>query len=237
MLKARGETVKPGTEFDNYARNYEELLRDPMRHGFAPDSMFFHRRKWELIAEFLQSYAISSGPLSWLDVGCGKGELLSYGRSHFDRVAGCDPSREMSRDADGIEIRLQETPTTLPFSSDSFDLATAVCVYHHVEERNRLPLTREIHRVLRPAGIFCMIEHNPFNPITRLIVRKSPIDVDARLLSARLARSYTDEVGLRYLESKYFLYVPEKFYDKVGSLERFFKKVPLGGQYAVFARR
>src|ERR1035438_2907108 len=173
---------EPGAEFDRYAQNYKELLRDPMRDGFARGGEFYHRRKWALIAEFLASHAPSLMQLAWLDIGCGKGELLSYGRSHFGHVEGCDPSREMSRAAGGIDVRLQESPAALPFPNASFDFATAVCVFHHVEEPNRIPLTREIQRILRPNGIFCMIEHNPYNPITRLIVSRSPIDVDAHLL-------------------------------------------------------
>lgn len=229
--------MAPNAEFDRYARNYKELLRDPVRDGFARSGDFYHRRKWTLIAEFLARHAISPKQLAWLDVGCGKGELLSYGRSHFGHVAGCDPSREMACDAGGIEVRLQEAPAALPFPDSSFDFATAVCVYHHVEEPNRIPLTREIGRILRPNGIFCMIEHNPFNPITRLIVSQCPIDVDAHLLSSRLARSYSNKVGLRHVESQYFLLLPEKYYDKVGGLEWIFKNVPLGGQYAMFARK
>jgi SAM-dependent methyltransferase len=227
--------VEPGAEFDQYAKNYEELLRDPMRDGFARNGEFYHRRKWTLIAEFMASHAISTEKLAWLDVGCGKGELLGYGHSHFSRVAGCDPSREMSRDAGGLEVRMQEHPAILPYPDASFDFATAVCVYHHVEEPNRIPLTREIYRILRPNGIFCMIEHNPFNPVTRLIVSKVPIDADAHLLSARMAKSYARNVGLRHVESQYFLYVPEKLYDKVGGFERIVKRLPLGGQYAMFA--
>jgi SAM-dependent methyltransferase len=227
--------AEPGAEFDQYAQNYEEMLRVPMRDGFARSAEFYHLRKWTLIAEFLARHGIPTTQLSWLDVGCGKGELLTSGRSHFGHVAGCDPSREMSRNAGGIEVRLQEAPAALPFPNASFDFATAVCVYHHVEEPNRIPLTREIHRILRPNGIFCMIEHNPINPVTRMIVNQCPIDVDAHLLSARLARSYARKVGLRHLESQYFLYVPEKLYDKFGGLERIVKKLPLGGQYAMFA--
>jgi SAM-dependent methyltransferase len=224
-------------EFDRYAKNYQELLRDPVRDGFVRSGDFYHRRKWTLIAEFLARHAISPRQMAWLDVGCGKGELLGYGRPHFGHVAGCDPSREMVRDAGGIEVRLQEAPAVLPFPGCSFDFATAVCVYHHVEEPDRIPLTRDIHRILRPNGIFCMIEHNPYNPITRSIVSKCPIDVDAHLLSPRLARSYGNKVGLRHVESQYFLYLPEKYYDKAGGLERILKKVPLGGQYAMFARK
>jgi SAM-dependent methyltransferase len=152
-------------------------------------------------------------------------------------MVGCDTSEEMVRDASGVEVHLQRGPDVLPFQNGTFDFATAVCVYHHVEEAARSPLTREIQRVLRPGGIFCMIEHNPFNPVTRLIVSRCPVDVDARLMTAGRSKHYTDEAGLRYLDLQYFLYLPQAFYDRAESVERFLRKVPLGGQYALFVRK
>jgi SAM-dependent methyltransferase len=224
-------------EFDHYAHNYGELLRGKLRDGFARDNSFYHARKWMLIADFLRSHDFWRSDLTWLDVGCGKGELLSYGRSHFGRVVGCDLSREMIRDTDGIEVHLQRSPTVLPFENESFDFVTAVCVYHHVDEPDRIPLTREIERVLRRDGIFCMIEHNPFNPVTRLIVNRCPVDVDAHLLMARSARRYARSVGLKHLETQYFLYLPEKIYAKIPRMERYCTKLPFGGQYATFSMK
>jgi SAM-dependent methyltransferase len=229
--------AEPSPEFDRFGQNYKELLRDPTLDGFVQSGEFYHRRKWTLIAEFLARRAIGTRRQAWLDVGCGKGELVRLGRSHFGEVAGCDPSREMTRDFGEVEVRLQEGPTALPFPDASFDFATAVCVYHHVAEPNRVLLTREIRRILRPGGIFCMIEHNPLNPVTRMIVNRCPIDVDAHLLSARLARSYAEKAGLRHMESQYFLYLPERLFDKFGGLERIVKRLPLGGQYAMFAAK
>jgi SAM-dependent methyltransferase len=122
----------------------------------------------------------------------------------------------------------------LPFPDSSFDFATAVCVYHHVEEEHRIPLTREVYRVLRPNGVFCIIEHNPYNPVTRLIVSRTPVDADARLLTRSLAVRYTRSASFRHVESQYFLYLPEAKYDRFGGLETWLRQVPLGGQYATF---
>lgn len=225
------------TEFDNYAQNYHDLLRDPLRDRFVENGEFYHLRKWILIADFLQRRALSNGQLTWLDVGCGKAELLNYGRSHFSRVVGCDLSRQMVRETGGIEVHLQEAPATLPFEDATFDFITAVCVYHHVEEPNRIPLTREIHRLLRPSGIFCMIEHNPFNPFTQHIVKHCPIDVDAHLLTASSARRCASAAVLNPIETQYFLYLPETYYRRLPQIERFLRRFPLGGQYAMFAQK
>jgi hypothetical protein len=42
-------------EFDSYAREYSELLRDPVRDRFATTPLFFHQRKWGVIREFFDS--------------------------------------------------------------------------------------------------------------------------------------------------------------------------------------
>jgi SAM-dependent methyltransferase len=228
--------MKPSAEFDRYAANYDDLIRDPMRERFTK-SDFFHRRKWIVIADFLKRHSLDPARMKWLDVGCGKGELLGYGRPHFAGVAGCDLSGEMVRHTQGLEVHLQTAPDRLPFDDEVFDLVTAVCVYHHVEEQHRVELTREIHRVLKPTGVFCMIEHNPYNPVTRLIVSRSPVDVDAHLLTQRQAGHYSREARLQPLESSYFLYLPENLYNKLPSCESLLRKFPLGGQYAHFARK
>jgi SAM-dependent methyltransferase len=229
--------VEQKVEFDRYARDYDELLRDPARERFAGSSEFFHRRKWSLIVDFLAGQGVTCRSLAWLDVGCGRCELLRYGRSQFGRIVGCDPSEEMVRGADGIDVYLQKEPDVLPFRDATFDFVTAVCVYHHVEEAARSPLTREINRILRSGGIFCMIEHNPLNPVTRLIVSRCPIDVDACLVTAACARRYAEGAGLHHLDLQYFLYLPQPFYDRSEGIERFLTKLPFGGQYALFARK
>jgi len=229
--------MEPKAEFDRYAKEYDALLRDPVRDAFAQTSEFFHRRKWILIEDFFERQALSLREFEWLDVGCGRGELLKLGASRFKHVTGCDLSLEMVRNLGGIDVHLQKTADILPFADASFDFVTAVCVYHHVEDVHRLALAREIYRVLRPGAIFCMIEHNPLNPATRMIVSRSPLDVDAHLLSVRSAKRYAVLAGLQLLESQFFLYLPERLYDYIGRLEGLLRGVPLGGQYAVFARK
>jgi SAM-dependent methyltransferase len=224
-------------EFDRYARDYDKLRKDSTLDSFAKNADFYHHRKWILIRDFFRKHTTDTSKLRWLDVGCGKGELLNYGASSFQQVVGCDPSEGMVQDASGIEVHWQKEPTVLPFPNASFDFVTAVCVYHHVEEPNRIPLTKEIQRVLRPDGIFCMIEHNPFNPVTQRIVRTCPIDVDAHLLTPAAVRRCASTSGLRHMETQYFLYLPQKLYEKMAALELALMKIPLGGQYATFTRK
>ncbi len=224
--------------FDELSSAYEELLKDPIRNRFSgEESLFFHRRKCDLIRQFFRRCRIDTARLHYLDVGCGRGELLNLLRTDFANVAGCDVSKGMMQQIMGVETRIQDNPLSIPFADASFDFITAVCVYHHVPPVARPALTNEIVRILRPGGIFCMIEHNPLNPITRLIVSRTPIDADAILLQAREARALAGEAGLRPIAQQYFLYLPQGADRYLGAVEPLLSKIPLGGQYAVFSKR
>jgi ubiquinone/menaquinone biosynthesis C-methylase UbiE len=223
-------------EFDNYAAaGYGKLLQDPLRQRFA-EPRFFFERKLKLLLAFCERYGKQTQPSSWLDVGCGEGTLLQIGRKHFGEVAGCDISAGMIQGSDGVNIRHQTSPRQIPFTDRSFDFITAVCVYHHVDIADRPFLTLDISRVLKPNGLFCIIEHNPLNPITRLIVRRSPIDSHAQLLTAGKTKRLARAAQMKVLATSYFLYFPERFYSKMAAAEEILSPFPLGGQYAVLCQ-
>lgn len=232
-------TVAPDNkpEFDRYADEYEKLLADPLRDSFAGGSAFFHRRKWILIEDFFRRRKQPTKSLAWLDVGCGKGELLNYGRASFGSVTGCDPSQGMMAALEGIPVHAQTSPTKLPFPDASFDFVTSVCVFHHVSPADRAPLTGEIARVLRPGGIFAIIEHNPWNPATRLIVSRTPVDADAILLPAGESKGLQRGAKLEPVALEYFLYLPEAIFGAMPWIEGIARHLPMGGQYASFAEK
>jgi SAM-dependent methyltransferase len=224
-------------EFDSYAKAYRNLLQDPIRDRFANGSQFFHRRKACLIHDFFARQNVSTAGMAWLDVGCGQGELLKIAESAFARSVGCDPSAKMMESCAGVEMFEQPSPTELPFPDRSFDFITAVCVYHHVPREQRAALTASIYRTLKPGGIFCLIEHNPFNPVTQVIVRRCPVDSDAQLLRASTASRLMRSVELEIVETAYFLYFPERVFNRIGWIERYLRPLPAGGQFAMFSRR
>lgn len=231
----------PQPEFDQFSDAYQDLLKDPLRDRFAPGGAdFFHLRKRDIVREYFRRHKQDTSKMSYLDLGCGSGELVSLLRGDFSYVAGCDPSSGMLKaggmEAKGIDARVQHDVAKIPFDSATFDFATAVCVFHHVQPAARAALVKEMRRVMKPTGTLAIIEHNPYNPITRLIVSRTPIDADAILLPPQETRDLFRSCDLKIDHQSYFLYFPESLYSSLRLLEAMLTKIPLGGQYAVFAK-
>lgn len=223
-------------EFDRYAASYSELLDDLLRNRFVEDPLHFHRRKWFLIQGILKRAGLKVSAQRWLDVGCGRGELLEIAGRNFAQALGCDPSAGMIAPSQSFRVEQQRTSTELPFETASVDFVTAVCVFHHVHGEARTLLTQEILRVLVPGGLCCIMEHNPWNPITRAIVRRCPVDVEAELLPAYETRKLLLRAGFEDPTTEHFLFFPEKLFSRVGRAEEVLRRIPFGGQYASLAK-
>ena len=223
-------------EFDLYAPSYAELLDDPVRNCFAQDPLHFHRRKWLLMQDMLRRATVDAATQRWLDVGCGQGDLLGLAGRNFARASGCDPSAGMLSKSCSFQVEHQPSISALPFDDASADFVTAVCVFHHVHGAARELLTADIRRVLAPSGLCCIVEHNPLNPVTRAIVKRCPVDVDAELVLAPQMRALLQGAGLEIVSTEYFLYLPERIFNRFGPAEKMLRRVPLGGQYAVLAK-
>jgi SAM-dependent methyltransferase len=212
------------------------LLDDPIRNRFTRDPLHFHRRKWLIIEKLLKSAGVAPSKLRWLDVGCGRGELLELAGANFAQAMGCDPSAGMLPSSASFKSYRQPSLVELPFDDNSVDFVTAVCVYHHVHGEDRTLLTNEIKRVLTPGGLCCIVEHNPWNPVTRTIVKRCPVDIDAELSTAHQAAKLLQASGFRSLRTDYLLYFPEGLFNKIGALEKLLYGIPLGGQYALLTQ-
>ena len=89
---------------------------------------------------------------------------------------------------------------------------------------------RELARVARTGGLVVIMEHNPFNPLTRLAVSRCSFDEDAVLLSKRSVRKLMTEAALAKAEGRYILFFPwrAKVFRRIESVLR---ALPLGAQH------
>ena len=140
----------------------------------------------------------------WLDVGCGRGRNYSSWRQELSQATGCDPSAGMLPSGASAKTYQQTSLVELPFERGSFDFVTAVCVCTTYTGGDRSLLVDELRRVLSPRGLCCIIEHNPWNPVTRMIVKRCPVDVDAELLTAGEASRLLRASGFGIIDRKVF---------------------------------
>ena len=107
-----------------------------------------------------------------LDLACGTGDIAFGLAARGARVVGLDITHRMLRLArvrrtDGVPL-VQGDMSSLPFPAAAFDLVTTGYGLRNVPD---LPCAlREIHRVLRPGGVFCSLDFDrPELPLIRAI--------------------------------------------------------------------
>jgi SAM-dependent methyltransferase len=105
-------------------------------------SHFWFAGRRALVQRLLDRH-VQRGANAALDVGCGTGSFLPVLSRYADRVVGVDP---LGGHHDEIIAGEAEH---LPFEQASFDLAVALDVLEHVDDRAAV---RELARVLRPGG-------------------------------------------------------------------------------------
>ena len=118
---------------------------------------------------------------------------------HFD---GIDRSGR-ARTIPGIAYTAYSAPS-LTYADGDIRPRIRGCVAHHVPPEHVASFFAEMRRVVRPGGIVSVIEHNPFNPLTRLAVLRCPFDADAVLISRGSARRLLRTAGLTDIEASIF---------------------------------
>src|SRR6195256_331738 len=221
-----------GELFDTYDKSFGAVVQSSIDFSGLPHR-FFTAAKADALRELIATRLQGMHNPHMLDVGCGVGEFHPFVRGMFGRLCGADVSA-----ASVAQARIRNPDVqyeayvgeTLPYDSATFDLSIAICVLHHVPPPQWAGFLREMRRVVRPGGLVCLIEHNPFNPMTRLAVARCEFDRDAVLLRAGRTQALMVDAGLRGVESHYFLMLPSAA-PFARRIERHFQRLPLGAQY------
>jgi len=216
--------------FDRFATDYNNLLSDPLRQKFARDDEFFIHQKCRVLMRHLRQR--TTGRLRLLDAGCGHGTAIAF-LSKDARVIGTDVSLPMVREAVHHGPVAVQAPFDLPFADATFDAAFAFCVYHHIDDGQQARHLRELKRVVARGGHVYVFEHNPFNPVTKRIFDRAPIDHGCHMIEPARLRALFREAGLDRVEQGYLLFLPETLWKWFGFLEPALAWIPLGGQYFV----
>lgn len=223
----------PGV-FAEYASRYADAVQNVI--GASGESVAYFA---ELKAR-LSRHAVRGVPINQiLDFGCGVGNTTRCLASAFRgaRVTGFDlsgPSIEAARSLSGVQWPaidfVEGAGAELPFERDVFDLVFASCVFHHIRSDEQATWVREVCRVLRPGGAFLLFEHNPYNPLTRQVVRDCPFDRGVTLLRPGYARRLLQSAGFRVSRARYYFFFP-RILRVLRSVEPLLRWMPMGAQY------
>jgi SAM-dependent methyltransferase len=219
-------------EFDAYAKTYEAVTSQNTNF-FDADSQYFGRYRSNIVKKF-------AGPQAQniLDFGCGVGLGISPLREAFpnSRIVGCDPSQESLALARQREPACKFSESSAISPSPQFDIITAVCVFHHIVPADRAGALRYCYERLKPGGRLFVFEHNPFNPVTRRLVSRCPVDRDAILLTPNETATRLQQAGFALTAAAYCLFFP-KALAFLRPIETSLGWLPLGGQYFAVAAR
>jgi ubiquinone/menaquinone biosynthesis C-methylase UbiE len=239
--------MEKAPEFDKFARGYSGGNEDPLKRLFGEnlDEFVYIKAKW--LWNYLhksQDKTILNEKYHLLDYGCGTGEMLKWLQMFGfpGNLQGADVSQAMLDEAEKRWTTLPKPlfscigETKTDFADNSFSCIVATCVFHHIDSDERDAVLREIKRILVPGGILVVFEHNPFNPLTRLIVKRAAVDKNAILLyPAEIRDRFQKVFGVDYL-LEYLMFFPPRI-KMLYRLEKYLSRCPLGAQYAAVGRK
>jgi SAM-dependent methyltransferase len=218
-------------EFDAYAKDYSAELNRVL--AVTGESLEYYAEQRVLhLARRLDACGAKADCV--LDFGCGTGTATPYLLRGLgaQSVLGVDVSTESLDEAStrfkGLSARFLELSKFKP--GGDIDVAFCNGVFHHILPQARADALQMIYASLRPGGYFAFWENNPWNPGTRWIMSRTPIDRDAITISPREARKLLQAAGFRVLFVDSLFYFPRSL-GWFRPLEKILTRVPLGGQY------
>ncbi len=134
--------------FERRSSTYEDLL----------SQRFFFDRIHRIA---LDSVPKGLTPEDILDIGCGTGRLLRMAGARWPaaRLTGVDAAEGMVKEARRLTPQAQfhvSMAEALPLPDESVDVVLSTASFHHWQDQ--LQALRQVRRVLRPGGVFVLVD-------------------------------------------------------------------------------
>jgi SAM-dependent methyltransferase len=226
-----------GSHRELSAERYREALDRAVSFSGASHE-FFARAKAEELLRLADHHLGGAPNVDALDAGCGIGLTVPYLRDRFRSLIGTDVSAEAlavaERENPGVRFQLA-TPGRLPFDDGAFDLTFCMNVVQVIPVDERAGFLSELARVTRADGLVVVFEHNPYNPLTQIVVRRFDSSASVRMLPMRETKRLLATAEMTPVAQGFILLSPTRRSHAV-ALERSLRRLPLGAQYYVAAR-
>ena len=227
-----------GAEFDKVARSYDRALNRGLSIS-GEGKEYFAERRVSWLAGRMAEAGVRARVV--MDYGCGTGTAAPYLRDMLgaEQVIGVDVSEESLKEAERTHgsgrVRFARIGSPEAFERRC-DVVYCNGVFHHIPPAERPASVEYVRRSLRPGGLFALWENNPWNPGTRLVMRRIPFDRDAITLSPPECLGLIRSGGFDVLRND-FLFIFPRFLAPLRAIESSFARWPVGAQYLVFGRR
>jgi len=125
--------------------------------GYGPLDMFLAKQRYKIAKKQIKSVHQKE---RILDIGCGSYPLFLT-TVDFSEKYGMDKMvqpNKVYKKVQGITLINYdfENEESLPFQDDFFDVISALAVFEHIEPGSLVKMHREIHRILKPGGVYIM---------------------------------------------------------------------------------
>lgn len=221
----------PEQLFDR-AAEYEAMLNQGIGLSGENQEYFIAGRIQDMRSQLPRS------PRRILDFGCGTGKTSAHLAAVFPGadVVGADLSEDAlhharaSFSSDRVKfVNIADLPQL-----EQFDLCYINGVFHHILPEERQQTLAMIRDRLTPGAHLALFENNPWNPGTRMVMRRIPFDRDAIPISYLEARRRIKAAGFRVYGTRFLFYMPKSL-ASLRFIEPLFVDLPFGAQYYVLA--
>jgi SAM-dependent methyltransferase len=218
--------------FDRYARSYDDVLRQHLG-AFGRNIDYYAEYKVRFVRQRTRGE-----PRRILEYGCGTGRNFPFLRRCFPaaELHGCDISEASLDEARRVAPDGRFFAAGGPGLRGSFDLVFVACTLHHIPVADRAGAMQQAADFLRAGGAMFLFEENPYNPLTRRVMRACPFDADSVMLTSAQAVALARGAGLSVVACRYTLFFPVAL-RAFRFVEPALGRLPLGAQYCVQARR
>lgn len=225
--------------FDEYAAQYDAALAQGLAvSGESKEYFAQHRAQWT--GKLLREIAPELTASTILDFGYGTGSATPFLLEYLpvENVLGLDVSQASLDVARREYSALPARFVAAPEYSARADCELAFCngVFHHIPIAERADAVKTVFDSLRPGGFFAFWENNPWNPGTRLVMKRCAFDRDAITLSPPQSRRLLRGAGFEIIETN-FLFIFPNALRGLRPLEAKAARWPIGAQYLVLCRK